>query len=90
MFTKLGPNSVKSDEGFTVSILKRYELEYKTEGKRVLVEIEGGDGVAIYKSSIEWWETGGDKEYVTKGEKAQIIKNISDALTFLKIKYVIE
>jgi hypothetical protein len=90
MFTKLGPNSVKSDEGFTVSIAKRYELEYRTEGKRVLVEIEGGDGLAVYESSIEWWETEGDKEYVSKEERAQIIKNICDALTFLKIKYVIE
>lgn len=90
MFTKLGPNSVKSNEGFTVSIIKHYELEYKTESKRVLVEIEGGDGLAVYESSIEWWETEGDKEYVSKEEKAQIIKNICDALTFLKIKYVIE
>ncbi len=90
MFTKLGPNSVKSDEGFTVSIAKRYELEYKREGKRVLVEIEGGDGIAIYVSSIKWWETENDKENISKEEKAQIIKNICDALTFLKIKYVIE
>jgi len=89
MFTKLGPNSVKSDEGFTVSIVKRYELEYKTENKRVLIEIEGGDGLAVYESSIEWWETEGEKEYISKRQKTKIIKNICAALDFLKIKYVI-
>jgi len=89
MFTKLGPNSVKSDEGFTVSRISRDEIEYKIDNKRLLIEVEPGDGLAIYPSTIEWWETEGDKEYVSKEEKAQILKNICDALDFLKIKYVI-
>lgn len=90
MFTKLGPNSVKSDEGFTVSRISRDDIEYKIGSKRLLVQVEPGEGLAIYPSTIEWWETEGDKEYISKEEKAQIIKNICDALTFLKIKYVVE
>jgi hypothetical protein len=90
MFTKLGPNSAKSDEGFMVSRISRDELEYKIGSKRLLVEVEPGDGLAIYPSTIVWWETEGEKEYVSKRQKAKIIKNICDALDFLKIKYVIE
>jgi hypothetical protein len=90
MFTKLGPNSVKSDEGFVVSIISRDEMEYKIGSKRLLVDVEPGNDIVIYGASIEWWETEGDKEYISKEEKAQIIKNICDALTFLKIKYIIE
>jgi len=90
MFTKLGPNSAKSDEGIFVSIISRDEMEYKVGNKRLLVYVELGPSLVIYESSIEWWETEGEKEYVSKEEKDQIIKNICDALTFLKIKYVIE
>lgn len=90
MFKQLGPNSVQSDEGYTVSIIKRFELEYNAEGKRLIVEIEPGESLAIYASSIEWWGTEGGKEYVSKKKKALIIKNICQALDFLKIKYIIE
>jgi hypothetical protein len=90
MFIKLGPNSVKSDDGFSLSRISRDRMEYKEGNKRVLVGVEPGDGLAIYPSTIEWWEIEGDKEYISKEDRTQIVKNICDALTFLKIKYVIE
>ena len=90
MFTKLGPNSAKSDEGFVVSIVSRDEMEYKEGNKSLLVGVEPGDGLVIYTSSIVWWETESEKEYVSKRQKAKIIKNICNALGFLKIKYIVE
>ncbi len=79
-FRKTGINAVKAEEGFTVCRKNRFELEYCEAGKCISIEVEPGDGLAIYVSSINL-----DAE-----NKKRVINNICEALRFLKIDYVLD
>ncbi len=90
MFKKVGPNEVESDEGFSVKRTARHSLEYRAQGKSVVVEVEPGDGLAVYRASIGAWQAGQSSGPVTKEERESMLVNISRALTFLRIKHLIE
>jgi hypothetical protein len=90
MFTQLGPNSVQSSNGFKVERKSRIQIKY-TEGERsVVIEVEPGDGLAIYVSSIAAWTTLAGNEPIGRGEVARIVDNLCQALEFLKIPYLLE
>lgn len=89
MFTRLGPNSVQSLEGFRVERTGRMELKY-TEGNRsLLVEVEPGDGLAIYRSSISGWNPPNEGDAISNEERQRIVRNICAALDFLQVPYVL-
>ena len=89
MFTRLGPNSVQSSDGFCVERTGRMDMKY-TEGSRSLtVEVESGDGLAIYRSSIVGWNPPNENDDLTGDDKQRIIHNICVALDFLKTPYVL-
>jgi hypothetical protein len=77
-FRKPGVNTAESVEGFIVRRKSRFELEYYENGKGIIVEVEPGEGLAIYASSMR------------NDDKQRIIKNIGTALDFLGIKYILE
>jgi hypothetical protein len=79
-FRKIGINAAEAEEGFSVCRKSRYELEYCEAGKSISIEVEPGEGLAIYTSSLKL-----DTE-----NKKRVIKNICAALEFLKIEYVID
>ena len=90
MFKILGPNSAESSDGFKVERIGRNEIKY-TEGVRsVIVEVEPGDGLAIYTSSITAWTVGGTAEPIHREDADRIIKNVCEALDFLQTPYVVE
>jgi hypothetical protein len=65
------------------------ELKY-TEGTRSLViEVEPGDGLAIYRSSITSWNPPHEADVLTDDEGRRIIHNICAALDFLEVPYVL-
>jgi hypothetical protein len=89
MFTRLGSNSAQSTDGFRVERTGRMELKY-TEGNHVLtVEVEPGDGLAIYRSSIRAWNSPNENDDFTDEDKQRIIHNICAALDFLGTPYVL-
>ncbi len=67
-----------SDEGFSVRILNRAELEYKEGRKVIRVEAEmlGDDsiGFAVVSNSINCWK--GLRQKINIKEKQRIINNI--------------
>lgn len=89
MFSRTGPNSVKSSDGFSVSRVTRNSIRY-TEGSREMdIEVEPGEGLAIYKSSITAWIHEGQREPVLEHEVTRIIKNLCAALEFLQTPHFV-
>lgn len=86
MFIQTGPNQVISDEGYSVKRTKRHELSFAQADKYIFVEVEPGEGLAIYESSISEWSSG---EKISPDEKKAILEKISRALDFLNTKHVI-
>jgi len=91
MFKQLGPNEAASTEGYSIKRAGRFELLY-TEGERkISVEVEPGDGLAIYTSSISYWKMNdGSEVEVTSEELEKVVARISKALNFLNTEHVIE
>ncbi len=77
MFIRSGPNSATSSEGYSVSRTERCVLQY-TEGERLLiVEVELGEQLAVYASSLSC------------GDRDLIVDRIGKALDFLGVPHVI-
>ncbi len=90
MFTQLGPNAAQSNEGFRVERTGRNHLKYSEGARSILIEVEPGDGLAIYASSISGWGGGSEGEPVKQPDMERIIKNVCQALDFLQTPYVVE
>ena len=88
MFTKLGPNEVQSKDGFSVKRTHRYEVIYCEDGKTLKIEVEPGDGLAIYKESMEWLPPN-QHDFLSDKDKKRILTNISKAFDFLEIDHII-
>jgi len=89
MFKKTGPNSVESEEGYSVRQISKDFIEYKSKNKVLLVSVEIGQSLGVYASLIEKWEQPFNK-YLSKEEKKEVTRHLQQALDFLKIKYEIE
>jgi hypothetical protein len=85
MFQKTGPNTVTSDEGFSVEVLGRTGLRY-TEGDRVMrIDSEflvGPHGMAVFGPSVQAWEPPHEGDAVDDGERARILDNVRRAFKF--------
>jgi hypothetical protein len=90
MFTQLGPNSAQSSNGFKVERTGRDHLKYSEGDRFIVIDVEPGDGLAIYTSSISTWSGGSEAEPVKQPEIDRIIKNVCQALDFLQTPYVVE
>lgn len=89
MFKKLGPNSAQSSEGFTLERIGRGQIKYIEGPRFVIIEVEPGDDLAIYKSSLSGWVVKGELEYISKEDSERIIRNVCNALDFLKTPHVV-
>ena len=89
MFKKVGPNAVESSEGYSVKRESRFALEYRIGDKKIVVEVEPGEGLAIYRESITHWETPSGLERLSAEERERILAHILAALEFLGTKYVV-
>lgn len=89
MFIRLGANAAQSSEGFRVERTGKMELKF-TEGSRsLIVEVEPGEGLVIYRSSISTWSTPNEGETLAADEQERIMRNICAALDFLQVPYVL-
>src|SRR5437016_2296853 len=82
MFTSPRPNLYESSDGFSVEVLGRTGLRYRERGQQMFVDSEvltGPSGMAIYKDTIEKWDSPHDNVPVTDSDRDQIVKNIRDA-----------
>lgn len=80
MFTKIGPNEVRSSDGYRVAVAKRLELHYEDQLGLTVVAIEPmSDGeLVVGRSAIE------------AGRRSVITDRIDKALSFLGITHSFE
>jgi hypothetical protein len=81
---KKWPNTIKSDEGFSVKILGRTQLKYTEDTKNMTVEIEmlAIAGISLFKDSVQNWAPPNDTEPITEDKRNEIIGNICRAMDF--------
>jgi len=65
------------------------ELKYSEGHRSLLIEVEPGDGLAIYRASISAWNPPNKGNAITNEERERIIRNICAALDFLQVQYVL-
>jgi hypothetical protein len=85
MFTKIGPNTVSSDEGWQVEVLGRTGIRYTENGRAMKIDSEvlaGPAGMAIYSASIRSWLPPHQGEPVDEITRTRIIENVRRAFEF--------
>ena len=85
MFTSPRPNLYESSDGFSVEVLGRTGLRYRERGRQMFVDSEvltGPSGMALYKDTIEKWDSPHEDVAMTDSDRARILNNIRDAFRF--------
>jgi hypothetical protein len=85
MFTSPQPNLYESSDGFSVEVLGRTGLHYREAGREMFVDSEvltGSSGMAVYKDTIEKWDSPNENVPVTESDRERILNNIRDAFRF--------
>lgn len=85
-FKKVAPNLAESDT-FSVCRVDRDTLRYKEYDHFLDIEVEIGDGLAIYASAIRCWSSPNDSSSISEEKKKEIIERVCAALDFLKPSY---
>lgn len=88
-FTRLGPNSAQSPDGFRVERVGRMELRYTEGSHSLVVEVEPGEGLAVYASSISVWDPPNERDVLDNSDRRRIVRNLCAALEFLEVPYVL-
>jgi hypothetical protein len=93
MFKWLNKQGVSSSDGFTLQSLDRYYYMYEEGPRRVKILVDplrdtnGGYYEKIILASFQTWtEPAGVK--ITADHKQKLMRNIDDALNFMKIAHV--
>lgn len=91
MFQKVGPSSVRSDDGYLVRRISRSCLIYEENGLTLKIEVEiGVNDLAVYLSAATEWNIGEDDiRYLTQDEREKVMNRIQAALKFLHVPHVI-
>jgi hypothetical protein len=85
-------NVIESSEGFSVEVLGRTGLEYRTDAKVIHLdsEIEAGPaGLVIFTKSSYSWTTADGSLITDEKEKREIIDNIREAFRFQGVEIAI-
>ena len=90
MFSRLGPNAARSSDGFEVVRTGRMQLKYREGSRSLTVEVEPGDGLAIYRGSVVGWDAPHEDRGLTPDQKHRIVERICAALDFLGVPYVLD
>jgi len=88
-FRRIGPNTAESDTGVRVERSGRTELRYSEASKTTIVEVEPGNRLAIYESTICAWLPPHEEEPLTDQDRARILSRVAEALKFLGTDFVI-
>ena len=93
MLTRINPNTVRSTSGFTVQAIRVHDVRYTEADKSVTIagEILAGDpGYVLYTSTLKQWDTPDNGVTLEEAKRKEIIDNITEALHFMGVKFVLE
>jgi hypothetical protein len=88
MYKSLGPSWVESSDGYTVRRTNRTELIYTEGDREVDVEVEPGDGLAVYAQTISEWKAPFGDHPLTATDRQRILTRIMDALAHMGVKAI--
>ena len=84
MFSTPRPDTISSDEGFSVRHLGRTGVEYREGGKEMFIDSElgygtSGAGISIFVESITAWLAPHDALEISENERRRIVTNVRRA-----------
>lgn len=85
MLSLSDPNTVVSDEGFSVRVLGRTGIRYREGDRELHIDSEalaGPAGMAIYAHSIRSWEPPCQDVPLDEVSRARVIENVRAAFKF--------
>ena len=89
MLKLLGPNWVGSSEGYALRRTGRTSLLYSEGGKELSVEVEPGDGLAIYVQTVVSWRPPHQDEPLRSTDRQRIVARILEALRHMGIEAIL-
>jgi len=92
-FTRIDPNTVQSNGGFTVQAVRIHDVKYSNALHSVTIpgEILVGDpAYVIYLSALKRWDPPGSQTSIDPAEKKEIADNVVQALQFMGVRFVVE
>jgi hypothetical protein len=75
-----------SSKGYALDRLNRHQLQYKSGGKSLTIEVEAGRDLAVYLSLVQQWDEPFGTEQIGEHELAVIRDHIREGLNFLGVK----
>ena len=89
-FTEIGPNKVRSDQGFVLWMQSPFQIHYSEGDLEIVVPGEmltGESELLVSVSTIRNWDKPHDAEVISPARRDQIISNIGEALTHMGVRY---
>ena len=84
------PNKIiNTVSGYSIERTDRTTLRYKNDIDLYSIEVEPGDGLAVYKDTVLKVLPSGQTEKVTEEEKSKILLNVVAAFEFWKEKIIV-
>ena len=77
-----------STKGYKLERVGRNGLKYQFGSKSLTIDVEPGNGLAVYLSTVQHWDTPNDNEIINEQDMAVIRDNIQEGLKFLGTKSV--
>lgn len=92
MFIWLNKQGVRSDEGFEVQQIGRFDAEYREGGNVVKLEVESGVSgglpcIILDPKAFARWSEG---TLIPEAEQARLFRNFRAAMEFQGLKMVVE
>ena len=87
--TKIGPNKIEGESGFTFWMPTPFQLHYSEGDHEVIVPgemLSGDTGLLVSVSTIARWNPPHDREIIAQDKKEEITSNIEAALKFMGIR----
>jgi hypothetical protein len=95
MFTWLNKQGVRSDSGFEVQFIGRFDVEYREGGMVVTLGVESGMSggvpcIIVDPSAFERWDGDPPHQQIAPEQQAQMFHNLGAAMEFQGLRLVIE
>lgn len=87
-YTQLGPNCVESSASYRVRGAARTCVLYSEADREVAVEVEPGDGLAVYAQTIVAWRPPNEASPLSEGDRKRIMVRVVDALRYMGVSAI--
>jgi hypothetical protein len=95
MFTWLNKQGVRSDRGFEIQFIGRFDAEYREGNCVVTLGVESGVSgglpcIIVDPGAFGHWDGDPPDQIIPAEQRAQMFQNLKEALEFQGLKLVVE